>query len=631
MTKTIPTNGLWKQKQLGMTLLEVMMSLAIVSVALVGLTVIADKYSTDTKLTIAASQERAFGEATKAYIKDNYAAIQTIATTTTPALIDVATLIAAGNLQAGFLTTNAYGQAMCALVLEPTANRLQAMVVSEGGDVIDDFSLGSLAAMIGGSGGGVYASAPTIIRGAIGGWSIPTATFHNLTNNVNRHCDGTTGPVQVVAGRPVMSLWFENGDTSSAFLSRDVVPGRPELNAMNTPMVMNSVQTVGGACTTTGAIARDGGGAIVSCQSGLWKAASAGDTKCVATAADLNTLQDDGRCFNGVGNANSPAGGDWFFLEVSRHINPANFYTTQRVTGMINSSAGKVWQRNQQSGTSAVGWGAWVQIADPNVGIASGNVTAAGRVTANGTGLIGGANQTAYDVAGGRIAAGQAIYSYDKICAGNSSGTCNGTGGAILSANGDITANGQISVGANNRILGNGAQGSYGATTVAGDKNGWTGLEFRDASGNYQVNQMTNRSNIGYYDAAGGRWLNYTDTAGNHTLDQTGDMSSGRLNPGWAVETWGCSTGQIAKAAYTVGDGWAYNGKPLSCVNGVWMNNGGVSAGTLCGAATANSVWRDGYYTACMGNHPRYSCPWSYTQVITGEADGVYFYSCVKN
>ena len=341
MTNSIQNTGLWRRKQLGMTLLEVMMSLAIISTALVGLSVIADKYSTDTKLTITASQERAFGEATKAYIKDNYAAIQAIATPTAPALIDAATLIAAGNLPAGFLTTNAYGQSMCALVLEPAANRLQAMVVSEGGQTIDDLSLGSLVAMIGGSGGGVYASAPTIIRGAIGGWSITTATFDNLVNNVNRHCDGTTGPVQVVAGHPMMSLWFENGDTSAAFLARDVVPGRPELNAMNTPLVMNSVQTVGGACTTAGAIARDGGGAIVSCQSGLWKAASAGDTKCVSTTADLNILQDDGRCYNGVGNANSPAGGDWFFLEVSRHTNMASFYTSQRATGMNNNAAGK--------------------------------------------------------------------------------------------------------------------------------------------------------------------------------------------------------------------------------------------------------------------------------------------------
>jgi prepilin-type N-terminal cleavage/methylation domain-containing protein len=271
MAKSMQPNKFWKQAQRGMTLLEVIISLAIISSALIGLAVIADRYSSDTKLTIAASQERAFGEAVKAYIKDNYAAVQAVATATTPAMIDVPTLIAAGNLTTGFLAANAYGQSMCALVLEPTANRLQAMVVAEGGQTIDDLSLGSLVAMIGGSGGAVYASDPTIIRGAIGGWSITTVTFDNLTNNVNRKCDGTVGNVRLVAGRPVMSLWFENGDTSAAFLSRDLVPGRPELNAMNTPIVMNSVQTATTACTLLGAIARDASGAVLSCNGTTWR------------------------------------------------------------------------------------------------------------------------------------------------------------------------------------------------------------------------------------------------------------------------------------------------------------------------------------------------------------------------
>ena len=485
-------------KQAGLTLLEVIISLSIIASATVGLNMIADRFSDDTKNTVTASQVRTFGEAAKAYIKNNYAAVQGVATATTPALIDVLTLIAAGNLTAGFLATNAFGQSMCALVLEPTANRLQAMVVAEGGTVIDDLSMGNIASVIGGSGGAVYSSDATVIRGAIGGWSIPTSTFDNLVNNVNKRCDGTAGNVRLVAGRPAMALWFENGDTSSAFLARDAVPGRPELNAMNTPIVMNSVQTVDVACASVGAIAQDGSGGILSCQGGVWK--SPGDGKCVSTASDLNYLQKDGRCYNGVNLPNSPAGGEWVFVEVYRHTNPANFYLAQRVVGMTGTAVGRVWQRNQQSNSSTGGWSAWVQQADPSINIA------------------------------------------------------------------------------NNQILALGSQGPYGATTVAGQKNGWTGLEFRDSVGNYQINQMTNRSNIGYYDVATGRWLNYSDTQGNLTLDQTGDLGSGRLNPGWAVETWGCSTGQIGKAAYTIADGWAWNGKTLSCVYGVWKNMGGGKA-----------------------------------------------------
>ncbi|WP_371436132.1 shufflon system plasmid conjugative transfer pilus tip adhesin PilV [Polaromonas sp.] len=260
-----------RKREQGFTLLEVIVSLGIISAATIGMNMIASRYSDDTKLTIAASQTRTFGEAAKAYIKDNYAAIQAVATPTAPAMVDVPTLIASGHLTTGFMSTNAFGQSLCALVLEPTANRLQAMVVAEGGTAIDDLSLGSLAAIVGGSGGGTYSSDATVIRGAVGGWAIATATFDNLVNNVTRKCDGTAGNVRVAAGTPAMALWFENGDTSSAFLARDAVPGRPELNAMNTPIVMNSVQVANDACSTLGAIARSSTGAVLSCQSGLWK------------------------------------------------------------------------------------------------------------------------------------------------------------------------------------------------------------------------------------------------------------------------------------------------------------------------------------------------------------------------
>lgn len=258
-------------KQAGLTLLEVIISLSIIASATLGLNAVADRFSDDTKNTVTASQVRTFGEAAKAYIKDNYAAVQGVATATAPALIDVPTLIASGHLTTGFFPTNAFGQSMCALVLEPTANRLQAMVVAEGGTVIDDLSMGNIASVIGGSGGAVYASDATVIRGAIGGWSIPVSTFDNLVNNVSKKCDGTAGNVRLVAGSPAMALWFENGDTSSAFLARDAVPGRPELNAMNTPLVMNAVQTVDVACTNLGAIARNASGAILSCNGGRWR------------------------------------------------------------------------------------------------------------------------------------------------------------------------------------------------------------------------------------------------------------------------------------------------------------------------------------------------------------------------
>jgi type II secretory pathway pseudopilin PulG len=371
--------------QRGISLLEVILGLTVLAMVTVSLGELADRFSEDTRNTIVASQVRSFGEAARSYIKDNYAAVQAVASATTPAIIELPTLIAAQKLPAGYQNANAFGQSTCALVFEPSANRLQAMVVTEGGTGVGDPSLGQIAALVGGSGGGVYSSDTAKIQGAAGGWSLAASGFDNRANNLGRKCDGSPGNVRVTAGHPVMALWFENGDTSSAFLARDAVPGRPELNAMDTPLVMNSVQTPGAACGTRGALAQDGGGRLLSCQAGQWKLA--GDGQCLATSADLNTLQEDGRCYNGVGLPNSPAGGDWVFVEVFRHTNPGIYFLTQRVIGMTGASIGKSWTRSQNSGGPAGGWTSWVQTADPNVsiGLGTGSIRAAGNVQAGST------------------------------------------------------------------------------------------------------------------------------------------------------------------------------------------------------------------------------------------------------
>ncbi len=67
-----------------------------------------------------------------------------------------------------------------------------------------------------------------------------------------------------------------------------------------------------------------------------------------------------------------------------------------------------------------------------NVGI--GTTGPVAKLTVDGTGLVGGANQSAYDIGAGRIAAGNAIYSYRAICAGNNTGDCSSNKGVTISA-----------------------------------------------------------------------------------------------------------------------------------------------------------------------------------------------------
>lgn len=257
--------------QRGLTLLEVIVSLSIFALSVIGIVQMTDKATGDIKNTVVAEQLRKHGDAARSYIKDNYATVAAAATPTQPFLITTSMLVSGGYLATGTPATNGFGQSTCTLVLEPTLGKLQGLVVTEGGTTLDDLTLGDIVALVGASGGAVRASPAGVVTGAQGGWSIPVANYSNLPNQLSQKCDGTGGNVQLTAGHPAMALWFENGFAQSSVLYRDAVPGMPELNTVNTPIVFNSVQTTGTACSTNASVAADSTGAVLSCQGGIWK------------------------------------------------------------------------------------------------------------------------------------------------------------------------------------------------------------------------------------------------------------------------------------------------------------------------------------------------------------------------
>jgi type II secretory pathway pseudopilin PulG len=270
--------------QRGITLLEVTVALVIMGGVFIGLNTMIERWSNDTVAATTAQQTRTLGDAASAYIKDNYSAVMTAASSATPALITVATLQGAGYLPSGFALANNYQQNQCVLVLEPAAGQLLGLVVTEGGTTLDDLTLGQVASIVGGSGGGIYSTATTTLQGTQNGWSQAVGNFASA-NHLNLHCDGATaGAVTLAAGHPVMALWFTGGDTTNGFLHRDAVSGHPELNQMNTALDMNSnditnvatvalttAVTAGNACATNGVVARDAAGAVMSCQSATWQ------------------------------------------------------------------------------------------------------------------------------------------------------------------------------------------------------------------------------------------------------------------------------------------------------------------------------------------------------------------------
>lgn len=271
-----------KKKQFGITLVESIATLGIMSAVAVGTVVLSNEYTQDTRTAGAAEHMRIVAQAAQAYVKDNRGVILSQATTTTPVMVTTAMLSTAGYLPPGFSGNNSFGQNVCALVLEPSVGALSTMIVGEGGEALDDVTLAHFSSTMGAGGGGRFRSNGTVLQGAGGGWSMPVGTFHNRVNTLNRRCDGVTaGNVQIDLGTPVYASWMDaTGTADPGFLSRDIVPGNPLANTMQTNINMggnrianmNSV-SIGAGCpagTSNGELANGPNGEVVSCLNGTW-------------------------------------------------------------------------------------------------------------------------------------------------------------------------------------------------------------------------------------------------------------------------------------------------------------------------------------------------------------------------
>jgi hypothetical protein len=199
--------------------------------------------------------------AASSYIQTNAAVIKAIATPSTPATITVAMLQAASVnlLPSTFSPLNPYAQTWEVQVLQPVTGTLQGLVLSTGGTVLKDKQLNRIASLIGAQGGFIPENDSTLYAantayGSGGAWTVSTANY--------------TG---AAAGHLSSLLMNVNGQTQSPFLYRNAVAGQPQLNTMNTPLIMGVTEIIGNVCSPIGAIAQDGAGALLSCQtSGLW-------------------------------------------------------------------------------------------------------------------------------------------------------------------------------------------------------------------------------------------------------------------------------------------------------------------------------------------------------------------------
>jgi hypothetical protein len=272
-------------------------------------------------------------------------------TPTTAATITVPMLVATNFLPASTLGTDIYGQTWQVEVLQPTSGNLQAFLITSGGKALDNLTGVNIAQEIGAD-GGFYPQPSTVypaatIMGTGGAWQEPVGHWPITQGQLAVYVDATQ-------------------NSTSDYLYRNAVPGDPQANTMNTPLVMASVQTPKSACGTTGAIAQDGTGALLSCQSGQWMPVGGGQWKPpVATYGALPGTGNqigDVRLTTDTDRAYAWTGGTWQALAVDQNGN-------LNVPAQLTAATAKISADQTIGGNESVG----------------GNETISGSDTVNGT------------------------------------------------------------------------------------------------------------------------------------------------------------------------------------------------------------------------------------------------------
>lgn len=170
----------------------------------------------------------------KNYINDHYNDLISATSSMPVAEVTVKKLKIKNYLPDYFSETNSFGQTYTIRVKKaPSVNsktQLQAIILTSSGDEISEYGVRKIANMIGAH-GGYFAeeSGARVIQGALGAWSEKANAFGLDPGN----------------GHLAAALFFIDGKSASNdFLYRKTVPGKPELNQMQTALDMGDQDLV---------------------------------------------------------------------------------------------------------------------------------------------------------------------------------------------------------------------------------------------------------------------------------------------------------------------------------------------------------------------------------------------------
>lgn len=301
-------------------LTDVLLGIAVAAIALPGVIAIVNQQTRETQDQVAALQLKAVGEATRAYVKDHFAALYAgiYSGGLGGDLLTIPELAGAGYLSANFATENPFKQKPVVLLRIVADNSsgcttktlvqkpdginckalLEAVVVTTGGAALDAAHASHIA-VTAGANAGIVVDGGTA-RGSYGGWCVDLGLFGGATHSAScapdardSRSDALSAPAYAyaapAAGGLSLGMFFNGGDLISEYLNR-FNTGNLEDNTMHTAIIMN-----GNDITSAGQIeAKDvtltDAGSVKASQGVYWFGlVSNGDTVAMPTCPGTST------------------------------------------------------------------------------------------------------------------------------------------------------------------------------------------------------------------------------------------------------------------------------------------------------------------------------------------------------
>lgn len=233
-----------KLKQTGFTLVETLVVLGIGLIVTAAGAQYAMRHSDNLENQAAAQHLETIAKGAHAYAAANSDAILATLSSASAATVTVATLQAQGYVAPGVTPKNNFGQDYSIRFVSASPGSFEGILVTTGGEHIDDLNKRKIAQLVGAPGGYVEDAAPAALEGSYGAWERPLSDF------------GMAAGSAELSYALFMEQAIDNSAPAADYLSRSAVAGQPELNRMNTALDMggNRINGVGSLELTNGTL-----------------------------------------------------------------------------------------------------------------------------------------------------------------------------------------------------------------------------------------------------------------------------------------------------------------------------------------------------------------------------------------